>query len=176
MSNSVHLKVMGTIPLLNGSFGRGATSSSNPDAAVKKPVPPSVQTMERLKRFVESYTKKSGTTTHPDAAVTDAVLLGLGNNLEALGRPLCPCRYYPDKVAEAEHRTWVCACDDMQIYKYCHCMLFTNEEGLPITEHLPSNHEGRRTYGVVEDPHPELGRPLRHLAEQRERERGERRS
>jgi len=25
----------------------------------------------------------------------------------------------------------------MQIYKYCHCLLFVNAEGLPITEYLP---------------------------------------
>ena len=27
---------------------------------------------------------------------------------------------YPDKNEEIKHRTWICACDDMQIYKYCH--------------------------------------------------------
>jgi ferredoxin-thioredoxin reductase catalytic chain len=182
MNDSAHLKV-GGMPFLgatprNLALRHAITDANSPHAAppVEPPAPPSARTKERLERFVESYTKKSGTTTHPDKAVTEAVLLGLGSNLEALGRPLCPCRYYPDKAAEAEHRTWICACDDMQIYKYCHCMLFTNEEGLPITEHLPEGHEGRRTYGVVEDPHPEIGRPLRHLADNREIERRERKS
>ena len=62
----------------------------------------------------------------------------------------------------------------MQIYKYCHCLLFVTEEGLPITEYLPEDHEGREMHGVVEDPHPDKGRPLRHKAEEREIERRER--
>lgn len=43
-------------------------------------------------------------------------------------------------------------------------MLFVNPEGLPITEHLPEDHEGRQIYGLVKDPHPEKGRALRHRA------------
>jgi ferredoxin-thioredoxin reductase catalytic chain len=39
-----------------------------------------------------------------------------------------------------------------------------NPEGLPITEYLPEDHEGRQIYGVVKDPHPEKGRALRHRA------------
>jgi ferredoxin-thioredoxin reductase catalytic chain len=101
--------------------------------------------MARLRRYVETYTKKTGTTTHPDRDVTDAVLLGLAHNAETLGRPLCPCRFYPDASAEVKQGKWVCPCDDMRTYKYCHCLLFTNDQGLPITEYLPENHEGRRT-------------------------------
>lgn len=52
----------------------------------------------------------------------------------------------------------------MQIYKYCHCLLFVRDDGLPITEYLPENHEGKQTYGTITDPTPERGRPLRHLA------------
>jgi len=40
--------------------------------------------------------------------------------------------------------------------------LFVNPEGLPITEYLPEDHEGRQIYGLVKDPHPEKGRALRH--------------
>ena len=39
----------------------------------------------------------------------------------------------------------MCACDEMQIYKYCHCLLFVREDGLPITEYLPEGHEGRKS-------------------------------
>jgi ferredoxin-thioredoxin reductase catalytic chain len=180
-------KPFGDGPLLGGIIGSlnldrlnrsTVDASSGETRATEKvpPLPPSPQTMDRLKRFVESYTKKSGTATHSDPSVTEGVLLGLGSHIESLGRPLCPCRYYADKEEEVKHRTWVCACDDMQVYKYCHCLLFTNEEGLPITEHLPPDHPGRRTWGIVNDPHPELGRPLRHLADERERERRERKS
>src|SRR5438552_1559382 len=67
-------------------------------------------------------------------------------------------------VGGSRLRRWICACDEMQIYKYCHCLLFVNPEGLPITEYLPDDHEGRQIYGLVQDPHPEKGRALRHRA------------
>lgn len=135
---------------------------------------PSDAALTRMRRFVEKHCEKSGTTTHPDAEVTEAVVRGLARHVDELGRPLCPCRFYPDKQAEVQHRTWICACDDMQIYKYCHCLLFVRPDGLPITEYLPEDHEGRRAFGLVEDPTPDKGRPLRDNAEERERERKER--
>jgi ferredoxin-thioredoxin reductase catalytic chain len=131
----------------------------------------SAESKARIANFVTKYCAKSGTTTHPDPAVTEAVVLGLAHHHETLGKPLCPCRFYPDKIEEIKHRTWICACEDMQIYKYCHCLLFVTIEGLPITEHLPEDHEGRVTYGLVADPTPEQGRPLRHKAAERELER-----
>lgn len=135
---------------------------------------PEQETIDRMTRFVAKYCEKSGTHTHPEPEVTEAVINGLAAHKETLGKPLCPCRFYPDKEEEVQHRTWICACDDMQIYKYCHCLLFTNEEGLPITEHLPEHHEGRASYGLVKDPTPDKGRPMRHKAREREIERRER--
>lgn len=138
------------------------------------PDAPSEESIARINKLVDSYCRKSGTTTHPDEPVTEGVVLGLAANRDQLGRPLCPCRFYPDKEEEAKHSTWICPCDDMQIYKYCHCLLFVNHEGLPITEYLPDEHEGRQTYLLVSDHTPDLGRPLRHRAEERELERKER--
>ena len=138
------------------------------------PEQPSEKSIARMRRFVEKYCEKSGTTTHPDKEITEAVVLGLAKHQDDLGRPLCPCRFYPDKQEEIKHRTWICACDDMQIYKYCHCLLFTNKEGMPITEYLPDDHEGRQLYGVVADPTPNKGRPRRDKAAEREQERIER--
>jgi ferredoxin-thioredoxin reductase catalytic chain len=135
---------------------------------------PSPESLKRIRKLVETYCRKSGTTTHPDAAVTEAVVEGLARHVDELGKPLCPCRFYPDKKEEVKHRTWICACDDMQIYKYCHCLLFVDGEGRPITEYLPEGHEGREIHGLVPDPSPDLGRPLRDRAEARERERRER--
>ena len=135
---------------------------------------PSEKSLRRIENFVASYCEKSGTSTHPDAEVTEAVVKGLASHVDTLGRPLCPCRFYPDKSAEIQHRTWICACDDMQIYKYCHCLLFVTAEGLPITEYLPETHEGRQIYGLVKDPTPDKGRPLRDKAAEREIERRER--
>ena len=120
---------------------------------------PSEKTLRRMRTYAEKYREKTGTGPHPDSEVTEAVLLGLAQNVEEVGRPLCPCNYYPDKQAEVnDSRRWVCACDEMKQYKYCHCLLFVTPKGLPITEYLPSDHEGREIYGIVKDPTPEKGR------------------
>ena len=125
--------------------------------------PPTELGLRRIREYVEKYCKKSGTSVHPDPDVTEAVVLGLAAHIDELGRPLCPCNFYPDKVAElAASRRWVCACDEMKRYKYCHCLLFVSPEGLPITEYLPEEHEGRQIYGLVKDPTPEVGREARH--------------
>ena len=71
--------------------------------------------------------------------------------------------------AEAKQRRWICACDEMQKYKYCHCLLFVTEDGTPVTEYLPEDHEGRQAYGVVKDPHPDKGRPTAKVLEKQGR-------
>ena len=135
------------------------------------PEQPSEKSVQKMRTFVEKYCEKSGTVTHPVEGIAEEVIQGLARYVDEIGRPLCPCRFYPDKEEEIKHRTWICACDDMQIYKYCHCLLFVNEEGLPITEHLPKDHEGLKIYGLVKDPTPDKGRALRHKAEERELDR-----
>lgn len=134
---------------------------------------PSEKSIQRIEKFVKHYCEKSGMFTHSDPEITKAVVVGLAANIESLGKPLCPCRFYPDKNEEIKHRTWICACDDMQIYKYCHCLLFVTPEGLPVTEYLPEGHEGRH-WGIIKDPTPDKGRSLRAHAEAREIERKER--
>ena len=121
---------------------------------------PSPENVLKMTRYVEKYWEKSGTVGYPDPEVTKAVILGLAANVEEVGRPLCPCNFYPDKQAELrDHgRRWICACDEMKKWKYCHCLLFVTPEGPPITEYLPEDHEGRQIYGVVKDPTPEKGR------------------
>ena len=129
---------------------------------------PSEKNLSKMRTYAEKFAEKSGTYLHPDRGVTDVVVEGLARHIEEVGKPLCPCNFYPDKAAEAKLRRWICACDEMQIYKYCHCLLFVNPEGLPITEYLPDAHEGRQIYGLVPDPHPEKGRALRHRANEPE--------
>ena len=116
--------------------------------------------------YARKFAEKSGTVFHPNPEVTEAVIHGLAAHTDQLGRPLCPCNFYPDKQEELdEHgRRWVCACDEMKRYKYCHCLLFVTPEGLPITEYLPEDHDGRQAYGVVADPTPDKGRESRHHA------------
>jgi len=125
---------------------------------------PSEKSLEKMRKFVKGFAEKTGTAMHQNPAVTEAVVQGLAAHMDELGRPLCPCNFYSDKKAEAKLRRWICACDEMQIYKYCHCLLFVREDGLPITEYLPADHEGRNTYGLVTDPTPDKGRALRHQA------------
>ncbi len=121
---------------------------------------PSEKSLKRMRAYVQKYWQKTGTSAHPDPEVTEAVIMGLAANLDEVGRPLCPCNFYPDKKAEVE-REWVCACDEMKRWKYCHCLLFVTPEGLPITEYLPEDHEGRQIYGLVHDPTPDKGREAR---------------
>ncbi|MFN8534972.1 MAG: ferredoxin-thioredoxin reductase catalytic domain-containing protein [Dehalococcoidia bacterium] len=128
---------------------------------------PSEKNVDKMWKYARAYAAKSGTAFHPDAEVTEAVVLGLAANIDQVGRPLCPCNFYPDKASEAKRRDWICACDEMQIWKYCHCLLFVREDGLPITEYLPEGHEGREIYGVVTDPTPEMGRALGRVLERR---------
>ncbi len=124
---------------------------------------PSPKSLERMRTFVRKYNEKTGTTTHPKAEVTDSVVHGLASHLDELGKPLCPCNFYPDKKTEATSRRWICACDEMKRWKYCHCLLFVRADGLPITEYLPADHEGRQIYGLVTDPTPDKGRESRDL-------------
>ena len=135
---------------------------------------PSDDSMKRVRRLVTKFAEKSGTKMHPIPEVTEDVIVGLAKNRDELGKPLCPCRFYPDKVEEVKHRTWICPCDDMQVYKYCHCLLFVTENGDPITEYLPDDHEGRQIYGLVKDPTPDQGRESRDKWEQREIDRKDR--
>lgn len=129
---------------------------------------PSEKNILKMQNYAEKFAEKSGTYLHPDRSVTATVVEGLARHIEEVGKPLCPCNFYPDKEAEAKLRRWVCACDEMQIYKYCHCLLFVNEDGIPITEYLPEDHEGRQVYGLIPDPHPDKGRALRHRAQEAE--------
>ena len=130
---------------------------------------PSEKSLKRMRIYVEKYLHKTGTSRHPDTEVTESVIMGLASNIDQVGRPLSPCNFYPDKQAEVERsREWVCACDEMKQWKYCHCLLFVTPEGVPITEHLPDDHEGRQIYGLVKDPTPDKGREARAKREKAE--------
>lgn len=77
-----------------------------------------------MKNFSERYAKMTGTYFCVDPAVTAVVIEGLARHKEELGAPLCPCRHYEDKQAEAKNSFWNCPCVPMQERKECHCMLF----------------------------------------------------
>ena len=116
--------------------------------------------IEKMEKYAKNYAERSGTVVNPNKEASQSVISGLASHIQELGKPLCPCNFYPDKKEEIKRRKWICACDEMQIFKYCHCLLFTTEDGLPITEYLPEWHEGRQIYGLVKDPTPEKGRAM----------------
>ena len=76
---------------------------------------PTQESLDKIRKFVQSFADKSGTAMHPTTAVTEAVVKGLASHIDELGKPLCPCNFYKDKEAEAKLRRWICACDEMQI-------------------------------------------------------------
>lgn len=125
---------------------------------------PNQQTVQKIWNYAKKYSGKVGLGLNTVAGVAEAVVMGLADNIDTVGKPLCPCNFYSDKEAEVKHRRWLCPCDEMQIYKYCHCMLFVGSNNMPITEHLPEEHEGRQMYGINQDPAPEQGRALRNQA------------
>ena len=63
---------------------------------------PSDKSLKRMQVYTKKYWEKTGTSPHPDAEVTNSVITGLALNIDELGRPLCPCNFYPDKQAEIE--------------------------------------------------------------------------
>ena len=42
------------------------------------------------------------------------ILQGLAEHKDELGAPLCPCRHYDDKAAEAANGFWNCPCVPMR--------------------------------------------------------------
>ena len=85
--------------------------------------------IDSMKQFAESYAKSTNTYFCSDIEVTESVILGLSNK-QTFGAPLCPCRYYDNKVDEISLAYWNCPCVPMRERKECHCMLFltpTNE-------------------------------------------------
>ncbi|XP_024517598.1 ferredoxin-thioredoxin reductase catalytic chain, chloroplastic isoform X2 [Selaginella moellendorffii] len=89
---------------------------------------PSSKSIENMRKFSEQYARRSGTYFCADKSVTSVVIKGLAEHKDTLGAPLCPCRHYDDKPAEASQGFWNCPCVPMRERKECHCMLFLTPE------------------------------------------------
>ncbi len=76
--------------------------------------------LEKMRKFVKNFARKSGSYLHPQQEITEYLVIGLAKHIDEVGRPLCPCNFYEDKAAEARSSTWICPCEEMQKYKYCH--------------------------------------------------------
>lgn len=84
--------------------------------------------VEIMRKFSEQYASRTGTYFCVDKEVTAVVIKGLAQHKEELGAPLCPCRHYDDKQAEAKDGYWNCPCVPMRERHECHCMLFLTKD------------------------------------------------
>ena len=75
---------------------------------------------DKMWRFAQSFAQKSGCYLHPDLAVTEFLVIGLARHVDQLGRPLCPCNFYENKAEAIRSSKWICPCEEMQKFKYCH--------------------------------------------------------
>jgi ferredoxin-thioredoxin reductase catalytic chain len=78
--------------------------------------------------FTNKYLKNTDTKICQDPSVAAVVIKGLAEHKVALGSPLCPCRFYEDKEAEAKDGYWNCPCVPMRERHECHCMLFLTDD------------------------------------------------
>jgi ferredoxin-thioredoxin reductase catalytic chain len=78
--------------------------------------------------FTNKYLQNTCTTLCADKSVPSVVIKGLAEHKVTLGAPLCPCRFYEDKEAEAKDGYWNCPCVPMRERHECHCMLFLTED------------------------------------------------
>lgn len=90
----------------------------------RKPKTEQDNTLDIMRKFSETYAKRTDTYFCADPSVTAVVIEGLAKHKDELGAPLCPCRHYEDKEAEAKQGFWNCPCVPMRERKECHCMLF----------------------------------------------------
>ncbi|KAI3665925.1 hypothetical protein L6452_44560 [Arctium lappa] len=129
------MTVMGALPATTSyAVGIGVSSFTNTPThlgfrrVVIAKAEPSDKSVEIMRKFSEQYARKSGTYFCVDKSVTSVVIKGLADHKDSLGAPLCPCRHYDDKAAEATQGFWNCPCVPMRERKECHCMLFLTPE------------------------------------------------
>mmetsp|Transcript_6760 Transcript_6760/g.8756 ORF Transcript_6760/g.8756 Transcript_6760/m.8756 type:complete len:174 (+) Transcript_6760:261-782(+) len=84
--------------------------------------------------FTNTYLKNTGTKLCADTSVPAVVIKGLAEHKVSLGAPLCPCRFYDDKEAEAKDGYWNCPCVPMRERHECHCMLFLTDDNAFVGE------------------------------------------
>jgi ferredoxin-thioredoxin reductase catalytic chain len=86
------------------------------------------ESLNAMRKFSETYAKRTGTFFCSDLSITSVVIEGLARHKDEYGAPLCPCRHYDDKIAEVSSAYWNCPCVPMRERKECHCMLFLTKE------------------------------------------------
>ena len=94
----------------------------------KKINDPSLQSLQAMQKFSETYAKRTNTFFCSDLTITSVVIEGLARHKDEYGSPLCPCRHYDNKEEEVSSAYWNCPCVQMRERKECHCMLFLTED------------------------------------------------
>ena len=97
--------------------------------------------LEAMRKFSETYAKKTNTFFCIDDSVSVIVIEGLAKHKDDYGAPLCPCRHYENKEAEVDSAYWNCPCVPMRERKQCHCMLFltSNNEFASANQEISSS-------------------------------------
>jgi ferredoxin-thioredoxin reductase catalytic chain len=86
------------------------------------------KSLKAMTMFSNTYAKNTGTFFCSDPSIAAVVIKGLAEHKDQLGAPLCPCRHYDDKPAEARDGFWNCPCTPMRERHECHCMLFLKSD------------------------------------------------
>mmetsp|Transcript_80406 Transcript_80406/g.211158 ORF Transcript_80406/g.211158 Transcript_80406/m.211158 type:complete len:182 (+) Transcript_80406:84-629(+) len=120
----------GSAYVLGGGSPRGAQPRRAPRVLrrVNMADEPEDATIEVMRKFSNQYAKMTDTRFCSDLSVAGVVVMGLAHHKETLGAPLCPCRHYEDKQAEAKSGYWNCPCVPMRERHECHCMLFLEKD------------------------------------------------
>ena len=105
----------GFYALSRHDLARTVPRSSSSDPTVDEDTPVPVQkALAAMTAFSNRYVKVSGTKYCSEPSVPAVVIRGLAEHKAALGAPLCPCRNYVDKEAEAKSGYWNCPCVPMR--------------------------------------------------------------
>lgn len=128
------LGAAGAFTSMAPSVRTGSATTSTGALAAKKELTPEEHevAMEKATKamtaFTNKYLENTCTTLCSDKSVPAVVIKGLAEHKVNLGAPLCPCRFYDDKEAEAKDGYWNCPCVPMRERHECHCMLFLTED------------------------------------------------
>lgn len=116
-TNALLLPLRPVRSLARASGGQACIVDEGEQLKLKKAV-------KAMTGFANSYCKNTGTAYCTDASIPSVVIKGLAEHKITLGAPLCPCRHYENKEAEAKDGYWNCPCVPMRERHECHCMLF----------------------------------------------------
>lgn len=104
-------------------LGRARMARSQPTLSTE-----ASKNLKAMTMFANTYAKNTGTFFCSDPSIAAVVIKGLAEHKDTLGAPLCPCRHYDDKAAEAKDGFWNCPCTPMRERHECHCMLFLKDD------------------------------------------------